>query len=205
MSDIPKTVRPDVVPASVQHLDGLLGPLAAYLGRAGGEDLRARAAVVDCAVDDGDGRSDLRAGHCGDEPERAVRAGELSVAGYVGRSPRSLAMPRAAGSLPDRPQRRRLLRSPASIAGERERGRRGGMAGLYLPGMTSRVGPKGQVVIPKAIRDQVQLHPGDEVEVDLQDDCIIITARRHADALGGKFAHSGMAARLLDDRAREPR
>jgi len=31
MSDIPKTVRPDVVPASVQHLDGLLGPLAAYV------------------------------------------------------------------------------------------------------------------------------------------------------------------------------
>ena len=71
--------------------------------------------------------------------------------------------------------------------------------------MTSRVGPKGQVVIPKAIRDQVRLHPGDEVEVDLQDDRIIITARRHADTLGGKFAHSGMAARLLDDRAREPR
>jgi AbrB family looped-hinge helix DNA binding protein len=71
--------------------------------------------------------------------------------------------------------------------------------------MTSRVGPKGQVVIPKAIRDQVRLHPGDEVEVDLQDDRIIITARRHVDALGGKFAHSGMAARLLDDRAQEPR
>jgi len=79
-----------------------------------------------------------------------------------------------------------------------------GVRWLYSPGMTSRVGPKGQVVIPKAIRDQVRLHPGDEVEVNLQDDRIIITAHRHADALGGKFAHSGMAARLLDDRAREP-
>lgn len=71
--------------------------------------------------------------------------------------------------------------------------------------MTSKVGQKGQVVIPKAIRDQVQLHPGDEVEVGMQDNRIIITARRHADALGGKFAHSGMAARLLEDRAQEPR
>ena len=28
-------------------------------------------------------------------------------------------------------------------------------------------------MIPKAIRDQVRLHPGDEVEVDLQDDRIV--------------------------------
>jgi hypothetical protein len=39
----------------------------------------------------------------------------------------------------------------------------------------------------------------------LQDDRIVIVARRRVDGLGGKFAHSGMAARLLDDRAREPR
>lgn len=71
--------------------------------------------------------------------------------------------------------------------------------------MTSKVGPKGHIVIPKAIRDQVQLHPGDGVEVDLQEDRIVITARRRADVPGGKFARSGMAARLLDDRAREPR
>lgn len=82
---------------------------------------------------------------------------------------------------------------------------RGPAARLYSPGMTSKIGQKGQVVIPKAIRDQVQLHPGDEVEVGLQDDRIVITARRQVDGLAGKFAHSGMAARLLEDRAREPR
>ncbi len=71
--------------------------------------------------------------------------------------------------------------------------------------MTSRIGAKGQVVVPKAIRDQVQLHPGDGVEVGLQDKRIVITARRQADGLAGRFAQSGMAARLLDDRAHEPR
>jgi len=48
MSDIPETVRPDVVPASVQHLDGLLGPLAAYL-----RAVEARVAALErrlCAV-----------------------------------------------------------------------------------------------------------------------------------------------------------
>jgi AbrB family looped-hinge helix DNA binding protein len=71
--------------------------------------------------------------------------------------------------------------------------------------MTGRVGAKGQVVIPKSIRDQVQLHPGDEVEFELRDEQIVIVARRQADRLGGRFASSGMAARLLEDRGREPR
>ena len=71
--------------------------------------------------------------------------------------------------------------------------------------MTGRVGAKGQVVIPKAIRDLAQLHPGDEVEFELRDEQIVIVARRDGDRLGGRFAASGMAARLLEDRGREPR
>jgi AbrB family looped-hinge helix DNA binding protein len=71
--------------------------------------------------------------------------------------------------------------------------------------MTGRVGAKGQVVIPKAIRDRAQLHPGDEVEFEFRDDQLVIVARRDSDRLGGRFAASGMAARLLQDRGREPR
>jgi AbrB family looped-hinge helix DNA binding protein len=71
--------------------------------------------------------------------------------------------------------------------------------------MTGRVGAKGQVVIPKQIRDRAQLHPGDEVEFELRDNQVVIIARRVDDRLGGRFAASGMAARLLEDRAREPR
>ena len=71
--------------------------------------------------------------------------------------------------------------------------------------MTTRVGAKGQIVIPKEIRDRVSLHPGDEVDIELQGTTIVVTARHRPSGLGGKFEHSGMAARLLDDRASEPR
>ena len=79
------------------------------------------------------------------------------------------------------------------------------VGGLYSSGMTTRIGAKGQVVIPKAVRDQAQLHPGDEVEIAFDEDRIVIAAHRHDRALGGRFAQSGMADRLLEDRRREPR
>lgn len=71
--------------------------------------------------------------------------------------------------------------------------------------MIGRVGAKGQVVIPKPLRDRAQLQPGDEVEFELRDGEIVLTTRRSDQQLGGRFADSGMAARLLEDRAREPR
>lgn len=71
--------------------------------------------------------------------------------------------------------------------------------------MTSRIGTKGQVVIPKDLRDRVSLHPGDEVDFELQGDALVLTARKRPTHLGGRFAASGMAQRLLDDRADESR
>ena len=71
--------------------------------------------------------------------------------------------------------------------------------------MTSRIGAKGQVVIPKVLRDQAGLHPGAEVDFELRGGVVVLTARRGPDALGGRFANSGMARRLLEDRAAEPR
>jgi AbrB family looped-hinge helix DNA binding protein len=76
---------------------------------------------------------------------------------------------------------------------------------LYLEGMTGRIGTKGQVVIPKALRDRARLQPGDEVEFELRDEEIVLVARRAPVRLGGRFENSGMAARLLEDRSREPR
>jgi len=41
----------------------------------------------------------------------------------------------------------------------------------------TRVGPKGQVVIPKELRDEFQLTPGDEVMFDVGEDTILIYPR----------------------------
>ena len=74
-----------------------------------------------------------------------------------------------------------------------------------MQSMTGRIGAKGQVVIPKGLRDQAQLQAGDEVEFKLRGDEIVLVARRAAAPVGGRFKRTGMAARLLEDRAREPR
>lgn len=76
---------------------------------------------------------------------------------------------------------------------------------LYSSGMIGRIGAKGQVVIPKALRDRAHLQPGDEVDFEMRDEEIVLVARRSPVRLGGRFSRTGMAARLLDDRTREPR
>jgi antitoxin PrlF len=76
---------------------------------------------------------------------------------------------------------------------------------LYLSGMTGRIGAKGQVVIPKALRDRARLQPGDVVDFKLRDEEIVLVARRSPARLGGRFSKTGMAARLLEDRMVEPR
>jgi antitoxin PrlF len=71
--------------------------------------------------------------------------------------------------------------------------------------MTHRVGAKGQVVIPKDLRERAGLLPGADVEFELDGKRVSIKATENRDQLGGRFARSGMAARLLEDRSREPR
>lgn len=76
---------------------------------------------------------------------------------------------------------------------------------LYSSSMTGRIGAKGQVVIPKALRDRAHLQPGDEIDFELREEEIVLIARRSPARLGGRFSKTGMAMRLLEDRAREPR
>ena len=78
---------------------------------------------------------------------------------------------------------------------------------LYLDGMIHRVGAKGQVVIPKDLRDRVGLYPGAAVDFAVEGERIVLlpVPRQSQTGLGGRFAKSGMAARLLQDRAAEPR
>ncbi len=71
--------------------------------------------------------------------------------------------------------------------------------------MTHRVGAKGQVVIPKDLRDRLGLHPGAAVDFALEGERIVLLPRQSQTRLGGRFAKSGMAARLLQDREAEPR
>lgn len=73
--------------------------------------------------------------------------------------------------------------------------------------MSQRVGTKGQVVIPKALRDEIGLQPGAEVEFERDGAAVRIrpSGPETARALRGRFAGSAMAKALLDDRVHEPR
>jgi AbrB family looped-hinge helix DNA binding protein len=71
--------------------------------------------------------------------------------------------------------------------------------------MTQRMGAKGQVVIPKALREQAGLGPGDDVAFEPVGDGIVVKRATRPTPLRGRFADSGMASRLLEDRRREPR
>lgn len=71
--------------------------------------------------------------------------------------------------------------------------------------MTHKVGSKGQVVIPKSMRERAGLRPGTEVDFELDGERVVLAARKGSAKLGGRFRGSGLAGRLLADRAREPR
>lgn len=79
--------------------------------------------------------------------------------------------------------------------------------GGYTSSMTQRVGTKGQVVIPKEMRDELGLQPGAEVAFERDGDTLRITAAGVTATRGlrGRYDASGMAPALLADREQEPR
>jgi antitoxin PrlF len=67
------------------------------------------------------------------------------------------------------------------------------------------MGAKGQVVIPKDLREQIGIGPGDDVAFEPVGDGIVVRRAGDRPPLRGRFAKSGMAGRLLEDRGNEPR
>ena len=85
------------------------------------------------------------------------------------------------------------------------------LSGVILIGMTHRVGPKGQVVIPKGMRDRLGISPGSEVVFTQTPDGVLVRPAAGLAALRGMLAGSGLTAELQRtrdddaaiDRARE--
>ena len=62
-----------------------------------------------------------------------------------------------------------------------------------------------QVVIPKKLRDELGIEPGDEVVVSLSESGVLIQSVHATESLRGMFAGSGMLKMLMDDRRKEAR
>lgn len=77
--------------------------------------------------------------------------------------------------------------------------------------MTMKLGPKGQVVIPKEIRDRLGLRPGDHVHVEQQGREVMVSKAVTVDQLVGSLPPSEidpldvLMAERRRDREREDR
>lgn len=69
--------------------------------------------------------------------------------------------------------------------------------------MTAKVGKKGQVVIPKPLRDRFGLQPGVEVIFVADADGVRVQPARSLRDLGGAFAGAGLREELTAERRRE--
>lgn len=69
--------------------------------------------------------------------------------------------------------------------------------------MTSRVGPKGQVVIPHQLRAELGIEPGDEVEFWHDGDHVAVRPVAARRPLIGRFAGSGLLEELERERGIE--
>lgn len=67
--------------------------------------------------------------------------------------------------------------------------------------MTHRIGAKGQVVIPKELRDQLGIEPGDEVDFWLHDDHVAVRPAERRQPLRGRFRGSPLTRELECGRA----
>ena len=72
---------------------------------------------------------------------------------------------------------------------------------VILSGMTHRMGPKGQVVIPKELRNELGVEPGDEVSFWLHDDHVAVRRTGHRLPLRGRFRGSALSDELERERA----
>ena len=85
------------------------------------------------------------------------------------------------------------------------------VADSYTRGMTMKLGPKGQVVIPKQIRDRLGLEPGDRVTVEQAGDAVRVARAAMAGDLRGALPPSDLDPLEIlreersRDRAREDR
>lgn len=72
---------------------------------------------------------------------------------------------------------------------------------VILVGMTHRVGPKGQVVIPKELRDALGIEPGDEVSFWRHEDHVAVRPASRRRPLRGRFQGSNLTEELERERA----